>query len=423
MQFMSLPLRNRSHELETISENYFKNNIPTSWIVNKPALDYGTDYDCEIVIDNEVTGMTFLVQLKATQEEVNEKYVKVILKKTTINRWLVKLNPTILIAYVDNEKEAYWMWFEDNKVDLTLKNKTYTINIPKLNKLSTFNWNECIKYVENIFKKRYLLHSIPNVINRNGEAWKFYVEENYQKALTIFYEILDDDLNNTQILEVASLCEYKIFNYQKALILINRALDIQNNESFRLNKASILTEQGNINNDKFKINEAITIFKDLINDNYISDTIYYNLGSALSRNGDYRDSIEYFKKAIQLNPNKVEIWNNLGNSYMNLNIHTLEMECYEKALSINPEQPETLFSMGSSMFKFFGIKDKSLELMLKAASLTDRYEYDNPNFFFWIAQIYIARSEIDKAKEWNKRGLKHFSSDTYLIEQSKKIEN
>lgn len=417
------PERHRNHEIETLSENYFRNQIPLSWVLNKFTLDYGVDYNCEIVIDKMVSGMNFSVQLKGKEKEENKEFVKIKIKRTTINRWLKKLEPTMIIAYIIEENEAYWMWFENNTVDLTLDQQTFTINIPKKNKLSDNNWENCKDYIENIFKRRNSLYEVPDVYDIKKEAWKFYIENNYKKALPLFYDILNENPENGMILEIISLCEYKLFNYQKALILINKALDISNNKSYLLNKASILTEQGNINNDNFKIREAIEIYQNLISENYISDTLYYNLGSALGRIEEYESSINYFKLAIILNPNKPEIWNNLGNSYMQLGLHDLEIDCYNKALKINPNQVETLFSKGSSLFRYFGFANESLTLMLKASELTDRYEYDNPNFFFWMSQIYIARNEIQKAKDWNTKGLKHFSSNKFLLEQSENIKN
>lgn len=417
------PERHRNHEIETLSENYFRNQIPVSWAVNKFTLDYGIDYNCEIVIDKMVTGMNFSVQLKGKEKEENIEFTKIPIKRTTISRWLKKLEPTMIIAFIIDENEAYWMWFENNTVDLTLDQQTFTINIPKKNKLSLNSWDNCKNYVENIFKRRNSLYELPDFNDIKKEAWIFYNENNYKKALPLFYDILNENPEYGMILEIISLCEYKLFNYQKALILINKALDISNNKSYLLNKASILTEQGNLNNDNFKIKEAIAIYQSLISESYISDTLYYNLGSALGRIEEYESSINYFKLAIMLNPNKPEIWNNLGNSYMQLGLHDLEIDCYNKALKINPNQAETLFSKGSSLFRYFGIVNESLTLMLKASELTDRYEYDNPNFFFWMSQIYIARNEIQKSKDWNEKGLKHFSSNKFLLEQSENIKN
>lgn len=419
----NLPNRHRNHQIESLSERYFNKLVPINWVVNRLQLDYGIDLNCEIAIGSNVTGMNFSVQLKGKEKEIDKENVKIVLKRSTINRWLNRLEPIMVIAYIVDEDEAYWLWFEDNTVDLTLKNDAFTINIPRKNKLSQVDWNDYVKYVETIFNKRSLLYSFPKITSLNKEAWKLYFENKHEKALVIFYDLITENPNDALLLEIIAICEFQLFNYQKALIYINKALDIDNNVSFRLNKASILSEQGFANNDELKINQAILIYKSIINENYVSDTVFYNLGNALSRLGKYQEGIEYYLKALKINPNKPNIWNNLGNSYMNLNLHKLEMECYDKALTINPNLPETLFSKGSSMFKFFGETSESLRLMLKSAELTDRYQYDNPYFFFWISEIYLTKNDCINATKWNTSGLNFFPTDKFLITQRENIKN
>ncbi len=102
-----LPNRHRNHEIETLSERYLKNKIPYSWVVNHFQVDYGTDYKCEILLDRGVTGMNFMIQLKGKEKEVNNDSVKLNPKKSTLNRWNNRLEPTMIVA----EDEAYWSWF------------------------------------------------------------------------------------------------------------------------------------------------------------------------------------------------------------------------------------------------------------------------------------------------------------------------
>ena len=103
-----LPNRHRNHEIETLSERYFQNFIPISWVVNPFRLDYGTDYNCEITVDNKVSGMNFSVQLKGKETELDKEFIKIILKKTTITRWLNRLEPTMIIAFIVDENKAFW---------------------------------------------------------------------------------------------------------------------------------------------------------------------------------------------------------------------------------------------------------------------------------------------------------------------------
>jgi len=418
----NLPNRHRNHEIETLSERFFNNQVPVNWVVNKLQLDYGTDLNCEIVIDKGVTGMNFSVQLKGKEKESNAESIKIPIKRTTIKRWLNKLEPTMIIVYIVNEDEAFWLWFEDNTVDLTLKNDSFTISIPRNNKLSQLDWNNCIEYLREIFKKRHLLYAVPKIDDNNKIAWDLFKEKKHQRALSYFYEFLQRTPKDAIMLEAIALCEYELFNYQKALVHINKALEIENNDGIIISKASILTEQGILLKDKSLIRDALVLFEDLILRGHSSYPLYYNYGSALSNLGEYETSIIFFKKAIKLNPNKAQVWNNMGNSYMEIGEHDLKMQCYENALQINPDLAETLFNKGSSLVRYYGKAEEGLSLMLQATEKSDRYEIDTPNVFFWITEAYIIMGDFENALNWNKRGLSYFSNDIYLRQQKTLID-
>jgi tetratricopeptide (TPR) repeat protein len=413
----NLPNRHRNHEIETLSERYFNKLIPVNWVVNKLQLDYGTDLNCEIVIDKAVTGMNFSVQLKGKEKESSTENVKISIKRTTIKRWLNKLEPTMIIVYLVNEDEAFWLWFEDNTVDLTLKNDSFTINISRNNKLSQLDWNSCIEYLREIFKKRHLLYAVPKIDDSNKIAWDLFKKKKHQRALAYFYELLEKTPKDAIMLEAVALCEYELFNYQKALIYINKALEIEINDGILLSKASILSEQGVFLKDESIISEALVLFEDLILNGYSSYLLYYNYGSTLSNVGKHEKSIVFFKKAIKLNPNKAQVWNNMGNSYMEIGEHNIKMQCYESALQINPDLAETLFNKGSSLVKYGGDVEEGLSLMLRATEKSDRYEIDTPNVFFWITEAYIILGDFENALYWNKRGLSNFSNNIYLQQQ------
>lgn len=361
--------------------------------------------------------------MKGKETELNQDFIKIVLKRTNINRWLNRLEPTIIIVFIVDENEAYWKWFEDNTVDLTQNNESYTVSIPRENKLSQLNWDLIAQHVKLIFGKRHLLYNSPEVDNQNEKGWKSFFENKFEQALSEFYEIIKQKPNDTSILEGIAIAEYNLFNYQKALVYINKAIEIDNINDFKLTKASILTEQGFLNNDDKKIKEAIVIYKSIIANGKISYILFYNYGSALTKLKEYESSIKYFIKALELNPNKSENWNNLGNSYMNVGNHHLEMVCYDNALQINPNLAETLFSKGSSLFRYSGNTEEGLKLMLKATELTERHELDNPYVFFWIAEAYLAKGNFQNSTKWNNKGLTYFSSDDYLKMQKIRIEN
>lgn len=415
------PNRHRNHEIETLSERFFKTCFPESWIINPFHIDYGTDYNCEITTEGKVLGNNFSIQLKGKVTEGNNEEIKIVLKRTNINRWLNKLEPTMIIVFIVDEKEAYWTWFENNTVDLTQKNETFTIGITRQNKLSEANWGSIAKYVQTIFSKRHLLYDIPEMNGKGVDGWKAFFDNSFEKALSIFYDAITQKPQDTSTLQGIALSEYNLFNYQKALIYINKAIEIDSSEILCLNKASILTEQGFLTNDPSRINEAIKIYEKLISNGYRSSVLFYNYGSALTKLKEYEKSITFFKKSISLDPNKPEVWNNLGNSYMYIGDHFLEMQCYDNALQINPNLAEALFSKGSSLFRYFGNAEEGLQLMLKATQLSNRHEIDNPYVYFWIAEAYLWKKDFENSSKWNEKGLTFFLSDSYLLTQKTRL--
>ncbi len=416
------PLRHRNHEIEKLSENYLNCCIPESWIINPIKIDYGTDFNCEIAINQKVTGNNFSIQLKGKETERNANSVKISIKRSTITRWLKRLEPTMLIAYVVDEKEAFWMWFKDETVDLTLNNQQFTISIPKSNKLSNVDWSQIAEHVANIFSRRHWLYKEPIINQENENAWKLFYEDKFEKALPILYELSNANPNDTSLLQAISISEYKLFNYSRALVSIIKALEIDNNSHFQLIKASILTEIGCLNDDKNKIREALDIYKEIEDEGYLTYEFYYNYGSAFSKIEEYETSIKYFQRAIFINPNQAEAWNNMGNSYMLIGNHLMELLCYENALRINPNLAECLFSKGSTLFRYFGNVDEGLPLMLEATKKSNRFEIDNPNVFFWIAEAYLSKKDFISSEEWNKRGLRFFSSNKHLMNQKERIQ-
>ncbi len=78
---MDFPNRHRNHQIEELSERFFKSHIPIEWVTNKFVIDYGTDYNCEIAVNEGMTGRNFSVQLKGKEHErsntnINGEYQK-----------------------------------------------------------------------------------------------------------------------------------------------------------------------------------------------------------------------------------------------------------------------------------------------------------------------------------------------------------
>lgn len=75
------------------------------------------------------------------------------------------------------------------------------------------------------------------------------------------------------------------------------------------NKANDLYRAG-------KYSDAINEYEKIIQQNYLSEELYFNLGNAYYRDGQLGKSILYFERALILKPNDPDIQHNLKLSYL-----------------------------------------------------------------------------------------------------------
>lgn len=143
------PQRHNNHDLETVSERYFNNALPKDWVSHKHPSDYGVDLIVEIFENGFALGAELLVQLKSSQKASDGSREKVILGVSTYNYLWDKLQVTMLVKFVEEVNEAYWILVKDIP-EPNQENKTFTVFIPKANTLSTINWNELINHIISI---------------------------------------------------------------------------------------------------------------------------------------------------------------------------------------------------------------------------------------------------------------------------------
>ena len=135
------PVRAASHELEELSSRFLKQYLPSGWTTTKPEDDYGIDYYVEIAEDGKMTGKVFIVQLKASNKSNgNAEYEKILLKTSTYN-YLMK-NPlvVIIVKFIKDDNEAYWVYLRDTHPPANPEQKMVTIRVPKKNRLSKLDW-------------------------------------------------------------------------------------------------------------------------------------------------------------------------------------------------------------------------------------------------------------------------------------------
>lgn len=117
-----MPSRNRAHQLETLSKTAFGNLIPKRWVIRDKVPDYGVDCEVEIFeTSGAATGLFFNVQLKATDNCLENSALKVRIKASTCNYWRSLSEPVLVARYVAPEQAFYARWF--HKFDMSTINR------------------------------------------------------------------------------------------------------------------------------------------------------------------------------------------------------------------------------------------------------------------------------------------------------------
>ena len=417
---MNNPIRHKTHILETESNKFFENSLSNEWYAEKPNYDYGIDYNVSIVINNQVTGLNFSVQIKSTEKEENLQYIPITLKKSTLGLFRARLEPILLIAYVQEDKEAYWCWYNDLSFDLTSKQETYRVNIPRTNKLSIIDWNYVIQYVKDIFSIKSFIEGIKyleykELTNTEILAWRYYYSHDYEKASFYFKGVLNEKPDDLTIMEALSHSLYMHHNYKDALFYANKLIDMQESDNRYILKASILTEDGIQNNCKAKVLKGKNIFKEIIKNNPAHDQYHYNYANALSYLEEFQEAISHYQKCLSLNPNNAQAWKNLANLYNQLQQYKNAEDCNNKALSIEPNMSEALFSKGVFLSQLHNKHKEGLEFMQKAFSNEEDILNNYPYAYLNFAHAYEKLQNIKEALKWVDKGLSYYPEDFYFL--------
>lgn len=411
------PQRHNNHSLESRSELFLKSHLPADWIIDKPT-DYGIDYKVEIVKDRAVNGQNFSIQLKAHQQPGKGNAITVTLERPTINLYLARLEPVLLVCYIAEHNEAYCAWFSDKTVNLTKPNQSFTIRLDAKNKISSLNWEEVSAKVDAIFSRRSLLYSFPEYdfaemgIDEKT-AVGHYINKDYDTAIYQFKQIYKKDQAAVWLNYIA-MCHYQLYQYKDALSVINHALGMADLTEIRLNKASILAEYGIETDNKAMLIQASEIFKTQL-DQKEDSMRHYNYANTLGALNEHELAKENYKKALKINPNLATAWKNLGSVYAVQKNVAKELECFDRALNINPTLPQALLCKGITLIRNLEQYEQGMAYLERAFQAESGLFQKYTGGFFWFALASFKIGKTRNGIEFLEKGLEQYPGDPYLL--------
>jgi hypothetical protein len=152
---MPFPIRHEAHTLEQESRNFLRNHLPVDWVANQPQDDYGIDFQIEIPEDGQLRGLELIIQLKAAKNGTGSENTETVsLRVATFNYLRRNLRVVMIIKYVKSANEAYWIFLRDVNPPHDENQKSFTVHIPKTNRLSATNWDQIKTLIRMITNKK-----------------------------------------------------------------------------------------------------------------------------------------------------------------------------------------------------------------------------------------------------------------------------
>ena len=145
---MKYPIRHNNHTLGIRSEIFFLNHLPHDWNVISVDAYYGQDLKIEICEDNLYKGPELIVQLKALQNsDENQGDEHQTFRVSTYNYMWNNLR--MVMQYIAAENEAYYILLK-GVPSPDDKQETFTVRIPRRNRLSQLDWSVITDYVREV---------------------------------------------------------------------------------------------------------------------------------------------------------------------------------------------------------------------------------------------------------------------------------
>ena len=140
-----------------------------------------------------------------------------------------------------------------------------------------------------------------------------------------------------------------------------------------------------------KINEALNLYLELIENDKNNPQLLFLLGTAYTQIEKNIEGVDYLKKSLSIKPNNASAHSNLGNAYKNLNRYEEALTSFDKAIQINPNFADAYSNRGVILqeIKHFDEALKSYDSAIKI----------NPNHFFSHGNKGITLKDLDRYDE------------------------
>ena len=149
-------------------------------------------------------------------------------------------------------------------------------------------------------------------------------------------------------------------------------------------------------------NEAISIFKTVLEQNPEDTGILLEYGITVFKKGDYKTALQLFSRLTTLRPNRIEGWNNLGITQIQLEDFDHACESFSKVLELEPDNSGALLNMGNYHFSKAQYEE-AYALFERACSV----KKDFPDAWFNLGNTAIKCERYEDARNAFEKALRY----------------
>ena len=212
------------------------------------------------------------------------------------------------------------------------------------------------------------------------EAIALHQQGKLGQAEAIYRQLLETDSRNAVALHMLGVISYQTGNYQFAVDLIGRAIEINPNiASYYSNLGKALQELKQFDAAVVSYEKAISLKQDYAE-------AYLNLGVLQQKLKQLDAAVVSYEKAISLKPDYAEAHLNLGVSLQKLKQLDAAVACYEKAISLKPDYAEAYYNLGNTLQELKQF-DSAVVKFEKAISLKPEYTEAYLNLGFTLQEL------------------------------------
>ncbi len=169
--------------------------------------------------------------------------------------------------------------------------------------------------------------------------------------------------------------------------------------------------------------KAISRYQEYLKLDPDNDIVHFYLGADLDSQGKREESILELKKAIELNPNNAEALNYLGYLYAEQGIKLDEaIKLIRRALEVKPDSSYMMDSLGWALFKK-GKFNEALKELKRAVKLSVARDEDDAIIRSHLGDAYFAKGMVKEALRQWKKSPELDPKNGKVREKIKKIQN